>query len=156
MGWDGPMDKEAEITDLRAEDLPAIGALFAAHTGRAANLTLLGSWIETSPSAAARVGDRLVGYMVCKPFAPDVIEMAALLVDPGARDRGIGSRLIVHTERSCIARGLEAAVLVNSSKYQVLGPKRSTRPLFERMGYRVLLETPASTVMGRTLGSPDR
>lgn len=61
------MDGGVTITDLTAEDLPAMGALFAAHTGRRAKLHLLGAWIEASPSAAARVGARLAGYLVCKP-----------------------------------------------------------------------------------------
>lgn len=82
--------------------------------------------------------------------------MASSLVDPDVRGRGIGSRLIAHAEQGCIARGLAAAVLVNSSGYEVLGPKRSTRPLFERMGYRVLRETDASTVMGRIFGAAER
>ncbi len=145
------MGSEHTIAALERCDLPAVGVLFEAHTGRPADLTLLGSWVASSPAAGAYDGDTLVGYAICKPFAPDVAELATLLVHPDRRGRGIGSRLVAHVEAAGASRGLHALVTVASSGYQVLGEKRSSRPLYERLGYEAILETPCTAVLGRTL-----
>lgn len=145
------MASELTIDALGRDDLPSVGVLFEAHTGRPADLGLLGSWMDEWPSTAARREGTLVGYAVCKGFAPDIAEVASLLVDPGARDAGIGSRLVSHVEEACRGRGARAMVAVTSDHYGVAGEKRSSRPMYERLGYRLVLETPATSVMARTL-----
>ena len=147
------MPGEQTIGALRRDDLPALGGLFAAHTGRAADLATFAGWIDAWPSAGARGPEGLVGYAVCRGFAPDVAELAALLVAPASRDRGVGARLVAHVEDTCRARGLAAIVTVASSGYRVQGEKRSSRPFYEALGYRAVLETTATSVLAHDLGS---
>lgn len=145
------MASDLTIAALARADLPVVGALFEGHTGRLADLDLLGSWMDEWPAAAARREGALVGYAVCKGFGPDIAEVASLLVDPGARDQGIGSRLVTHVEGACRDRGARAMVAVTSEGYEAAGEKRSARPMYERLGYRLILETSATSVMGRSL-----
>lgn len=145
------MDRATRVTDLGQRDLPAIGALFAEHTGRQADLDVLGSWIRSWPAAGAYRDDTLVGYAICKSFAPDIAELASLLIHPSERGRGLGSSLVRSVEEAGVGRGLHAMVAVTSTAYDVQGVKASARPLYERLGYAVLLETPSSSVMGRSL-----
>lgn len=150
-----PLRAEPEAPrDLVGEDLPAVGALFAAHTGRPAHLDTLAGWIDSAPSAASVRGGKLVGYVVCRPFAPDLVELASFLVAPGWRDRGIGRSLVAHVEARAAASGHRGIVVVSSDGYATVGPKRSSRGLFERLGYRAIMETDLTVVLGRTWGAP--
>ncbi len=143
------MASDLTIGALERADLPAVGVLFEIHTGRPADLDLLSSWMAEWPASAARRGGALLGYAVCKGVAPDIAEVASLLVDPEARDDGVGSRLVTHVEEACRDQGAQAMVAVTSDGYEVVGEKRSARPLYERLGYRLILETSATSVMGR-------
>lgn len=147
------MPAELTIGALHRGDLPAVGELFAAHTGRPADLATLARWVDGWPSAGARTPEGLVGYAVCRGFAPDVAELAALLVAPASRDRGVGAHLVAHVEDACRARDLAAVVTVSSSGYRVQGEKRSSRPFYEGLGYRVVLETAATAVLAHDLGT---
>ena len=145
------IDATTTIQALARDDLPAVGVLFRAHTGRPADLATMGRWLAQAPAAAAHRAGDLVGYLLAKPFAPDVIELASLLVAPSARGQGLGTALVHHVEDEARARGMRAIVAAPSSGYVVLGPKRSTTPLFRRLGYEVLLQTPATSILGRLL-----
>lgn len=144
------MGDSTTITDLADDDLPTLGRLFAAHTGRPADLDTLHGWAADAPTAAARVDGHLVGYVVCRPFAPDLVELASFLVAPGVRGRGLGRRMVAHVEAAVVERGLGGIVVVTSDGYEVVGEKRSSRSLFEELGYHVVLETEITTVLGRT------
>ena len=139
------------VETLTHTDLSGLDALFQAHTGRQADLELLGSWIAGSPSAGARRGGELVGYLVTKRFAPDVTEIASLLIAPAERSEGIGSALVAHVERKCAAVGTGAIVVASSAGYATLEERRSPRRMYERLGYRVLLATAQTEVLGRGL-----
>lgn len=145
------MSSDVTINALARADLPAIGRLFAERTGRAADLDLLGSWIDAAPGVGAHHAGELVGYVVAAPFAPDIVELASVQVAPSRRDAGIGSALVRAAEDRWVDRGGRAAVAVSSTAYETLGPPRSSRGFWERAGYRAVLETPETVVMARQL-----
>jgi GNAT superfamily N-acetyltransferase len=140
------------ISNLSVRDLPALGRRFADHAGRPADLEVLGSWIDASPGVGAHVDDQLVGYIVTKPFGPEVVELASMLVAPEARGRGIGRDLLDRLERECRASGAGAIVLVTSSGYEVAEERRDPTAFYERAGYRVVASTARSRVLARELG----
>ncbi len=152
VGADGPDDRWS-VAPLGRDDLPAIGALFTGHTGRPADLDRIGSWVAAWPSVGASRDGALVGYALGRSFAPDIVELASLLVAPAERGHGLGPRLVVALEEQAAGRGLHAVVAVTSTGYEVLGENRSARPLYERLGYSLLLATPTTSVMGRSLGA---
>ncbi len=62
---------------------------------------------------------------------------------------------MAHVEEACALDGAAAMVTVASSGYEVRGEKRSSRPFYEGLGYRAVLETDATTVLAHHLrGSP--
>lgn len=135
--------------------LDDVGVLFRSHTGRAADLATIGTWIDDWPCAGAWVDDELVGFLLCKSFAPDVAEIANLLVAPHWRDRGVGGALVAHAEALAVEQGITGMVGVTSVAYDVVGPKRLASPFYVRHGYRVVLETADTHVFARTLVGAD-
>jgi GNAT superfamily N-acetyltransferase len=139
------------ITAATSADLDAIARLFERHTGRPADQATFERWIDTAPSAVARDDGDVVGYAVCQRFAPDVVELAALLVEPSHRGQGIGMGLVDAVEAGASTHGFAAIVVVTSDGYEVVGEKRSARPFYERRGYSALIETDQTVVLGRHL-----
>ncbi|MDE0805340.1 MAG: GNAT family N-acetyltransferase [Acidimicrobiales bacterium] len=137
---------------LTREDLDDVGALFHRHTGRPADLDIIGAWIDGWPCVGAWTGGPLAGFLLCKSFAPDVGEIANLLVAPELRDRGIGGALLACAESLAVEQGITGMVGVTSIAYDVVGPKRLASPFYVRHGYRVVLETAHTHVFARTLG----
>lgn len=140
------------IRTLDESDLAAVDGLFRAHTGRPADLDLLRTWIDGWPSAALEVDGSVRGYAVCCSFAPDIAEIAAVLVAPEVRGDGAGTALVAHVIGEARRRGLRSLVTVSSSGYEVLGPKRSARPLYEAQGFETVWTTGATDVLFLRLG----
>lgn len=150
-----PIDASVTIGPLIDPDLRAVGELFTGHTGRPADLEAMARWMADAPAAAARRGGMLIGYLIGKRFAPDVVELASLLVHPDHRGHGVAGALISEVEQLSVAQGYAGAVVVTSSGYQTLKPKAATAGLFERHRYRPVLSTAITTVLGRNLtGQP--
>lgn len=145
------MDAQVTVADLGRRDLGEIGARFEAHAGRPADLATFERWIDGWPSAGARRDGALVGYLVTQRVAPDSVEVTSLLVAPGSRNDGIGARLVTHVEQECRRRAIAGLVAVSSTDYDVAAERRSPRSFYERLGYRVVLETPSTLLFGRTL-----
>lgn len=142
------------IRALGEDDLPGVDGLFRAHTGRPADLALLRTWIDAWPSAALEVDGSLHGALVCCSFAPDIAEIANVLVAPDARGAGVGTALVTHVIDEARRRGLRSLVTVSSSGYRVLGPKRSARPFYEAQGFEAVWSTGATDVLFLRLAEP--
>lgn len=149
-----PEPEAPTLAALGPADLPDVGRLFRAHTGRPADLDAIGSWLAAWPCSGARLDGALVGYLLCRSFAPDLAEIATFLVAPEARDRGVGTALIRHVEDDATARGLHGLIGVTSLGYDVVGEKRLSSPLFVRLGYRIVLATDQTQVFARSLPRP--
>jgi ribosomal protein S18 acetylase RimI-like enzyme len=140
------------LASLTAADLPDVGALFERRTGRPADLDLLGAWIADAPSAGARLDAELVGYAICKRFAPDLVELASMLVAAGARRRGIGTALLRSLHEAVASAGVAGVVVVTSDGYEVQEERTDAVAFYRSVGYEVLLATAATHVLGRSVG----
>lgn len=145
------MAEGVEVGALTPRDLPAVGALFAARTGRPADLDRFASWIEASPSAAARRDGHLVGYAATTRFGPDLVELTSILVATPERGRGTGTALLAHLHGACRTAGIEAIVAVSSTGYAAREPHVDPVPFYERAGYRPAVRTAQSVVLVRSL-----
>lgn len=160
---------ELGIRLLAPDDLPAVGVLFLAHTGRPADLERIGRWLEEAPGAAAVEAGTLVGCAFCRRFAPDVAEVANLLVTPSHRGRGVGRALLAATEGAAAQAGYRAMIVVQSSLYRAgpgssgaaPGPGRTATDAdpgvgrtgtYARHGYREVLSTGPTVVSVKDLG----
>lgn len=140
------------IRALDEGDLPAVDTLFRAHTGRPADLDLVSTWIGDWPSAALVIGGSVRGYAVCCSFAPDIAEIANVLVAADARGAGAGTALVTHVIDEARRRGLRSLVTVSSSGYEVVGPKRSARTMYEAQGFETVWSTGTTDVLFLRLG----
>lgn len=130
-------------------DLPAIAALFEEENGRAPNHAYIGACLESYPGAVAIEGDRLEGFIYCNHFAPDILEVANLMVDTAARGMGLGSRLLDEVEH--LARGTWASlILVNSTLYEH-PPRPSPAGFYLKQGFAVIHRTAATAVYVKAL-----
>ena len=113
--------------------------------------TFSGTWIEGYPSAAARDGGVLVGFLVSCRFAPDVLEITNAQVAPSHRGRGVARALFAEAERSARRAGY-AALIVAPSLLNATRSERVDAPKFyERLGFRTVHSTPSTQIVVRSL-----
>jgi GNAT superfamily N-acetyltransferase len=134
-------------------DLEAVAALFRAELGREPDLERLTGWTSAHPAAVleelAPSGRVLVGFAYSCGFAPDVLELANIVVSARLRGCGAGSRLLEHLAH--LARVSYAAIiLVNSDLYASAG-KRDASSFYERAGYERVATTPSTQVFFKQL-----
>ena len=141
----------ASVAPLGRADLPSVGRLFAAHTGRPADLDQVGTWLDRWPAFGARCAGELVGYLTTARFGPDVLELTSLLLSPDARGQGTGRALLAALDDAAPASGAHAIVAITSSGYETAEPRIDPAPFYERCGYRVLMTTSQSTILARSL-----
>jgi ribosomal protein S18 acetylase RimI-like enzyme len=113
--------------DLRKHD----GLLLVAERS-GAPVGLLAGWV-----AAVSPIDRLQSLPYRTGFVSEIVVL------PGHRGRGIGSRLLKEGERRFIAEGCDSVSLY------VFGPNRGARRLYLRRGYRL-----HSLRLGKRIGPP--
>jgi GNAT superfamily N-acetyltransferase len=132
-------------------DLEAIAQLYRIQLGREPDLIRIGHHLEEFPSAIAEVpGFGVVAFAFTTDFAPDILELANILVDANWRNRAIGSQLLELIENLAKER-FNAIILVNSMLYSIVGKKRPAGDFYLRAGYQNILKTPSSSVYGKSL-----
>lgn len=132
-------------------DAEIIRALAMGELGRSPRPERLQELLGNYPACVAEAGSDLVGFLFSTALAPDIIELANLLVKVEYRNQGVGSRLIERFE-SMARPSYDASILCNSELWTVArGPKLPATHLYLRHGYRVLYATSKSTVMIKEL-----
>lgn len=101
------------------------------------------------PSVMLEEGAELIGFAYSVELAPDILELANILIATDHRGRGLGSRLVAELEER--ARPRFAAMIVVNSDLHAGHDKRDARGFYESRGYRRVLETPDSTVLAKSL-----
>lgn len=130
-------------------DLPAIAALFEQENGRAPNHAYIGDCLENYPSAVAEDGDVIAGFIYCNRFAPDILEIANLMVGETVRGTGLGTGLLEEVEQQ--ARGKWASlILVNSTLYEH-PPRPSPAGFYLKRGFALIHQTAATAVHAKAL-----
>lgn len=137
------------VDELAEGDVAAVAALFRARTGRALDVSLVRSWSAGSPSVVAREGGALIGFALGRSFAPDVVELANVLVAEPRRRRGVGRALVRELERRAVLAGGRGAIVVTSRRSSPEGTHAAG--FYERLGYRTMLDTGDTVVLGRCL-----
>jgi GNAT superfamily N-acetyltransferase len=132
-------------------DLDAIAQLYRTQLGREPDLARIGQYLEEFPSAIAEVaGFGIVAFAFTTRFAPDILELANILVDANWRNRAIGSQLLELIE-DLAKESFSAIILVNSMLYSTVGKKRLASDFYLRAGYQNILKTPSSFVYSKPL-----
>lgn len=104
------------------------------------------------PSLVAELeAGEVIGFAFSTDFAPDILELANILVVPEYRNLGLGQSLVKHLEQKAIAEGFRTIILVNSLLYPSSTGKRSAESFYKRLGYRSIPSTESSKVYARHL-----
>jgi ribosomal protein S18 acetylase RimI-like enzyme len=112
---------------------------------------VFGSWIDRFPSAAARDGGELVGFLATCRFAPDVLEITNAQVAPLHRGKGIARSLFDEVEASSRHAGF-AALIVAPSVLNATRRARVDAPKFyARLGFRTVHSTPNTQIVVKSL-----
>ena len=93
-------------------------------------LTLVATEQDELLGAVSLIFDDLPGYEHLNPW------LASLLVMPGCRRKGTGSRLVLEAEKLLASNGVETAYLFTES----------ARAFFEKLGWRVMEETSCNEI----------
>lgn len=123
---------EAYIERALADEIDRIDAYYAEHGG--------GFWV-----AMLRGG--LVGTFGLERASADAIELRRMYVDPQARRRGIGRRMLRYAEDECRRRGIKRLEL-STAEIQA-----EALALYRSAGYRLVREEFAERGSSKTVGS---
>jgi len=132
-------------------DLPAIFALFRDELGREPTPALTTVWVRDFPSAVAEDDEALVGFAYAKRFAPDVLELANIVVSADRRGAGLGQLLLAHVEATAVA-DYGGIILTNSDLYaDGKTAKRPATAFYLRAGFELLAATAATRMFYKAL-----
>lgn len=132
-------------------DVPAVAHLFGEEIGTAPIISRLEHHVRWYPSVVAHLGEALVGFVLTRTFAPDILEVSNMLVSPEHRNRGIGGELLGHLERAARS-DVMALILGNSMLWpSAAGEKQSAESFYVRHGFLVVFRTPQTVVMTKYL-----
>ncbi|MGB3455482.1 MAG: GNAT family N-acetyltransferase [Litorimonas sp.] len=132
---------DPELFPLTSRDASDVRALYARYRVAPYSEARIAAILDALPALGARQDGRLVGFVYCEAFAPDIAEVGSLYVDADHRGRGIGSLLLGAVHDLLRERNFKGAVLYNSQLYETHEPKRPAAPVYERMGYEKVLST---------------
>ncbi len=147
-----------EIRAGRPEDAPAISRFIVVENSRPADADEIARYLAAAPSVVAIAGDRLVGMIYARRFAPDIIEWRNSLVASDFRRAGIGSRLVAAMEAESVRAGYRAAIGVNCWLHRGATKERAAaaRAFWLAMGWSIIFATDGSAVVSKHFSPPPR
>jgi GNAT superfamily N-acetyltransferase len=142
--------REPSIAPTQPEHLPGIFALYRRYLAREPNEARIAMHASQFPSAVLTLGEQVVGFVFTVDFAPDVLELANILIDPAHRLHGHGERLMAYVEAASKA-DFSSIILVNSMLYTSAEQKRPATRFYLRLGYRLIAETQYTNIFYKDL-----
>jgi GNAT superfamily N-acetyltransferase len=124
--------------------------MYRQHLGREPDEMILAQSIEQYPSAILLHTPGLIGFTYTKRFAPDILELANVVVALQYRNQGYGEQLVRYIEIAATPR-YRGIILVNSMLYASAVPKRPAANFYHRLGYHDVAATSDTTVYYREL-----
>lgn len=134
------------IRPANIDDIPVMVKLYEEVLKRPANPSYIQTSIENYPVFVAEHKEML-GFVYCRKFSPDILEVANILLLSESRGLGIGELLMKAVEEA--ATSYEAIILVNSSLYTEASDKRDPKNFYTKCGFNIILETNGSKVFAK-------
>lgn len=144
------LDSTITLRAGEEEDAPLIKHLALTQLGRSPSLNLLSHLLDNYPSVLAFDEQYLCGFVFGMGMAPDIIELANLLVASDYQNQGLGTRLIKSFEEACDV--YQTIFVINSTLWTIPGEeKKSAVPLYTRLDYKELYSTSSTTILFKEL-----
>lgn len=147
---DEPPFYSVKITPTEPVHMEGIFTLYRQQLLREPDIVRIRRNIALFPSFVATAGGEIVGFIYTTDFAPDILELANILVAPEIRGLGIGGDLLMELEKTA-SRTFAAIVLVNSMLYSFNGEKKSAAGFYCRHGYQAIFGTQESAIFAKAL-----
>ena len=139
------------LRDGIEEDALSIASEYWRHQASNYHLEKVKSALRNYPSKIAEKEGSLIGFVYCRKFAPDILEIDNLFVNEEFRDRGLGSSLLAELE-SQAGGNYSGLILTNSSLYNnPVVDKRDPSSLYGRHGFKLVFSTKNSRVFAKGL-----
>lgn len=140
-----------KVRAAQVSDLKAVSEMYRDELRREPSVDKIAAHIRDYPSAVAEEEGSLIGFCYTSNFAPDILELANIVVSGERRNAGVGSRLLEHVEVQAVAR-FAAIILINSDLYpQGESKKRPATQFYLRHAYRILTATPDTRIFFKDL-----
>jgi N-acetylglutamate synthase-like GNAT family acetyltransferase len=134
------MEAKAQVEPTRTEHLQGIYSLYRRYLAREPNEPRIAMHISQFPSAVLVASDAVVGFVYTTDFAPDILELANILISPEYRNQGYGEELVAYVEATAEEQ-FSAIILVNSMLYTSAEQKRPATQFYTRRGYEIIGST---------------
>ena len=137
----------------RTEDVAAIIQLIADENHRPTDPDRVRRRLTQLPSVVAELEGRMVAFLYCRRFSPDMVELSNMVVASWIRRSGLGARMVATLEPQLVALGYRAAIFVNCRLH--LGATdagvAAARAFWIHQGYRIVFSTHGSAVFTKFL-----
>jgi len=142
----------------RADDVEAIIRLIAEENHRPADPDRIRRRLAQLPSVVAELDGRLVAFLYCRRFSPDMVELSNMVVASWIRRGGLGARMVGTLEPQLIELGFRAAIFVNCRLHVGASDAgaAAARAFWLHQGYRIVFSTHGSAVFTKMLDARGR
>jgi len=142
----------------RPDDVAAIIQLIAEENHRPTDPDRVRRRLAQLPSVVAELDGRMVAFLYCRRFSPDMVELSNMVVASWIRRSGLGARMVGTLEPQLVALGYRAAIFVNCRLHvgATDAGAASARAFWLHQGYRIVFSTQGSAVFTKFLDDGSR
>lgn len=145
------MTCEVSIRPGRVDDARLIVQAYWRAQTTQSRIDIVARYLTNEPSFVAEDTAGLVGFVYCKQFAPDILEIDNLFVHEDYRRQNIGGILLARLEKSAALK-YSGLILVNSDLYaNPVVDKQDPTNFYIRNGYGMAFATEHSRVFAKQL-----
>jgi len=136
-----------------AGDVDPIITLIARENHRPADPDRIRRRLAQLPSVIAERDGRVVAFLYCRRFSPDMVELSNMVVAAEVRRGGVGARMVAILEPQLVALGFRAAIFVNCRLHvgATDAGAAAARAFWLHRGYRIIFSTQGSAVFAKFL-----
>jgi GNAT superfamily N-acetyltransferase len=140
------------------DDVDAIIALIAQENHRPADPDRIRRRLHQLPSVIAELDGRMVAFLYCRRFSPDMVELSNMVVASRIRRGGVGARMVGMLEPQLVTLGFRAAIFVNCRLHvgATDAGAAAARAFWLHQGYRIVFSTHGSAVFTKFLDAGGR
>jgi predicted N-acetyltransferase YhbS len=137
----------------RADDVAAIIQLITDENHRKSDPDRIRRRLAQLPSVVAELDGRMVAFIYCRRFSPDMVELSNMVVASGVRRSGLGARMVAMLEPRLVELGFRAAIFVNCRLHvgATDAGAAAARAFWLHQGYRIVFSTHGSAVFTKFL-----
>lgn len=145
-----PSTSQFKIHSFETSHINKVIQLFLKNTNRKLSYDKIENAIERYPALIVKDENKIIGFAYTGRFAPDILELYNIFVNPGQRNHSIGSSLLRKLEEKC-KEEFNAIILVNSLLYKGKSKEKYATNFYLKNDYTNVAETSSTKVFFKPL-----